>query len=77
MDDPATSIPCSLPEPLSGKWYVLYDINGNGASCVRECDGTEPSCKGRAENYQELYSTFDQCCKEHLWWMLDSPCSLV
>ena len=61
----------------SGKWFVEYAIGGD-PKCVKECDDPEDAdCRGLAEEYQELYDSFDECCKFHLWWIPDSPCPVA
>ena len=74
MGDPEAVIPCTLPS-LSGNWYVQYTTAGD-PKCVKECIGADADCGGQAEDYEELYESFDACCKFHLWWLPDSPCQV-
>lgn len=64
--------PCPSAIKLSGKWYVEY-YSEDDHRCVQECEGDHP-CGGLAQSYMELYDSFEECCKVHLWWMEDSPC---
>ena len=60
----------------SGKWYVEYTTADH--NCVKECvDPDDADCGGPAEEYQELYDSFEECCKYHLWWIPDSPCPVA
>ena len=69
-DDAAYLVPCSLPPTLSGAWYVQHT---DPPSCVQECIGTAP-CNGRAFHYEWLYSSFNECCEDHLSWIEGSSC---
>ena len=68
---------CSLPyhdadgNRNSGLWYVKYETNGL-SKCTRDCyEGTDENCGGKAEEYDELYETFNECCETRLWWQQD------
>ena len=56
-------------------WYVVYHTNQD-PQCVQDCDGEEP-CGGLATFTDDLHSSFTECCAQHLWWIADSPCSLI
>ncbi|KAL3804870.1 hypothetical protein HJC23_006642 [Cyclotella cryptica] len=57
-------------------WYVDYNLGPQGqGQCVRDCPlGKFNNCGGNAENYDELYTSWQECCKEKLWWVNTSEC---
>jgi hypothetical protein len=52
---------------LSGKWYYLFEHNGVRHECVRECDGPEANCAGKASDYKFIYNSFRDCCEHNLY----------
>ncbi|KAL7519242.1 hypothetical protein ACHAWX_004027 [Stephanocyclus meneghinianus] len=65
------------PINFSGaRWYVDYDLGPQGqGQCVRDCPMDKfNNCGGNAQNYDEFYSTWQECCKEKLWWVTTSQC---
>lgn len=57
------------PPPLDNRWYVEY-YNENEHICVQECQGPLP-CYGKRDSYKESYDSFNDCCDEHMWWLVD------
>ena len=53
----------------SSKWYVDW----TSYSCVQDCEGGNP-CGGHAENWDELYSSKEKCCRAKLPWMRLRAC---
>ena len=56
---------------LSEKWYYLFEHNGVQHECVRECDGPEAICAGKAADNKELFDSFHDCCEHHLYGKID------
>lgn len=57
------------------QWFVLHHVNKD-PECVQDC-AIGPDCSGLSTDYHnELYSSFGECCSNHLWWVENSPCPL-
>lgn len=53
-------------------WYPDFVLE----KCVKDCeDSADPSCKGFAKSWDDLYSTSSECC-DRLWWVDRSECSV-
>jgi hypothetical protein len=57
------------------QWYVVYPTTGGDPLCVQDC-ATGPDCDGGASFHDELYDSYLECCRQHLWWVADSRCPL-
>mmetsp|Transcript_6630 Transcript_6630/g.8769 ORF Transcript_6630/g.8769 Transcript_6630/m.8769 type:complete len:304 (+) Transcript_6630:2-913(+) len=57
------------------KWYVVYH-DTEDPECLQDC-ASGPDCGGHPEYHDDLYQSFNECCQNHLWWIEDSPCSLL
>lgn len=62
--------PDGKPISLSNKWYFTSGASDD-RMCVKECDGPEEYCGGAAENWEEVYDSFNECCRFHLWYNID------
>ena len=54
------------------EWYVVYHPNQD-PECVQDCV-SGPYCHRIANFNDEGYTSFDECCSYHLWWLTNSPC---
>lgn len=58
----------------SRKWYVKYE----SLKCMMDCDEDEGDgsslCGGFADSSFELYDSASQCCKDKLFWIVESTC---
>jgi len=49
----------------SNKWYMVWDAP---FKCKQDCEGTGPSCGGRAASWDELFETREACCADKAAW---------
>ena len=66
---------CSSETEHTLKWYVVYHTNKD-PECVQDCT-LGPDCYGLATYHDNLYTSFDECCSYHLWWVTNSRCQLA